>query len=304
MWTICHTYFKNRRNMNKKIIIPLLAVIIVLVGGVAYLFTSLTQQKQANKEMQELADLDKKEMENEYEQFAKQYSEMKTQINNDSIVAQLTQEQMRTQQLLEELKRVKNSDAREIARLKKELATVRAVLRSYVLQIDSLNRLNQDLTEENTRIKGQYEQATQQIQGLNSEKASLSEKVAIAAQLDATNISMVLKNKRQKVAKKIKDCKTIEVSFSIARNVTAANGVRTFYVRITKPTGEVLNGGGTFEYENKQLAYSMKRSMEYTGEELQVITYWNVNEFLSNGSYIVSIFADGHAIGSRTFTFK
>lgn len=290
--------------MNKKIIIPLLAVIIILVGGVAYLFTSLNQQKQANKEMQELADLDKKEMQNEYEQFAKQYSEMKTQINNDSIVAQLTQEQMRTQQLLEELKRVKSSDAREIARLKKELATVRAVLRSYVLQIDSLNRLNQDLTEENTRIKGQYAQATQQIQGLNSEKASLSEKVAIAAQLDATNINMLLKNKRQKTAKKIKDCKTIEVSFSIARNVTAANGVRTFFVRITKPTGEVLNGGGTFEYENKQLTYSMKRSMEYTGEELQVITYWNVNEFLSTGTYNVSIFADGHAIGSRTFTFK
>ena len=290
--------------MNKKIIIPLLAVIIILVGGVAYLFTSLNQQKQANKEMQELADLDKKEMQNEYEQFAKQYSEMKTQINNDSIVAQLTQEQMRTQQLLEELKRVKSSDAREIARLKKELATVRAVLSSYVLQIDSLNRLNQDLTEENTRIKGQYAQATQQIQGLNSEKASLSEKVAIAAQLDATNINMLLKNKRQKTAKKIKDCKTIEVSFSIARNVTAANGVRTFFVRITKPTGEVLNGGGTFEYENKQLTYSMKRSMEYTGEELQVITYWNVNEFLSAGTYNVSIFADGHAIGSRTFTFK
>ena len=290
--------------MNKKIIIPLLAVIIILVGGVAYLFTSLNQQKQANKEMQELADLDKKEMQNEYEQFAKQYSEMKTQINNDSIVAQLTQEQMRTQQLLEELKRVKSSDAREIARLKKELATVRAVLRSYVLQIDSLNRLNQDLTEENTRIKGQYAQATQQIQGLNSEKASLSEKVAIAAQLDATNINMLLKNKRQKTAKKIKDCKTIEVSFSIARNVTAANGVRTFFVRITKPTGEVLNGGGTFEYENKQLTYSMKRSMEYTGEELQVITYWNVNEFLSAGTYNVSIVADGHAIGSRSFTFK
>ena len=290
--------------MNKKVIIPLLAVIIVLVGGVAYLFTSLTQQKQVNKEMQELADLDKKEMQNEYEQFAKQYSEMKTQINNDSIVAQLTQEQMRTQQLLEELKRVKSSDAREIARLKKELATVRAVLRSYVLQIDSLNRLNQNLTEENTRIKGQYEQATQQIQGLSSEKASLSEKVAIAAQLDASNINMALKNKRQKTAKKIKDCKTIEVSFSIARNVTAANGVRTFYVRIAKPTGEVLNGGGTFEYENKQIAYSMKRSMEYTGEELQVTTYWNVNDFLSSGSYNVSIFADGHAIGSRTFTFK
>ena len=107
--------------MNKKLTFALLVVIALLVVGAGYLFFSLTQQKQANKKMQELAELDKKEMENEYEQFARQYSEMKTQINNDSIVAQLTQEQMKTQQLLEELKRVKSSDAREIARLKKEL---------------------------------------------------------------------------------------------------------------------------------------------------------------------------------------
>ena len=160
--------------MNKKLTYALLVVIALLVVGAGYLFFSLTQQKQANKEMQELAELDKKEMENEYEQFARQYSEMKTQINNDSIVAQLTQEQMKTQQLLEELKRVKSSDAREIARLKKELATMRAVLRSYVMQIDSLNRINENLTAENTRMKGQYAEATRQIEGLSSEKASLS----------------------------------------------------------------------------------------------------------------------------------
>lgn len=85
---------------------------------------------------------------------------MKTQINNDSIVAQLTQEQERTQRLLKELKETKSSDAKEIARLKKELATVRAVLRSYVFQIDSLNRLNQNLTAENTRIKGSMSRPT------------------------------------------------------------------------------------------------------------------------------------------------
>ena len=128
--------------MNKKVLIPLIVVLLALLGGVVWLFVSLEQQKQVNQDMQELAALDKQEMENEYERFALQYSEMKTQINNDSIIAQLTQEQMKTQQLLEELKQVKASDAREIARLKKELATVRAVLRDYVMQIDSLNRLN------------------------------------------------------------------------------------------------------------------------------------------------------------------
>src|SRR5574344_546275 len=150
--------------MNKNLTYVLVAVIVLLMAGAGYLFFSLNEQQETNREMQELADLDKKEMENEYEQFARQYSEMKTQINNDSIIAQLTQEQMRTQELLEELKQVKASDAREIARLKKELATVRAVLRTYVLEIDSLNRLNENLTAENTRVKGQYAEATRQIE--------------------------------------------------------------------------------------------------------------------------------------------
>ena len=288
--------------MNKKIVIPLILVIILLLGGVAYLFVNLTKQQQENKEMQELAALDKKEMENEYEQFARQYSEMKTQINNDSILEQLSQEQLRTQQLLEELKRVKSSDAREIARLKKELATVRAVLRSYVLQIDSLNRLNQNLTEGNNRIKGQYEQATQQIQGLNSEKASLSEKVAIAAQLDATNITMSINKSSKKKAKKMKDCKQIVVSFTVVKNVTASNGTKDFYVRITKPNNDVLKKG-TFSYEGKNIAYSMMKKVEYTGEEVNVTTYWDVTEYLSAGKYTISIFADGNMIGSKAFTF-
>lgn len=290
--------------MNKKLLIPLIVVIVLLLGGVTYLAIGLTHQRQVNKDMQELADLDKKEMENEYEQFARQYSEMKTQINNDSIVEQLTQEQLKTQRLLEELRQVKSTDAREIARLKKELATVRAVLRSYVLEIDSLNRLNQNLREENSRVKGQYNEATRQIAGLSSEKASLSEKVAIAAQLDATGINMIAKKKNGKAVKRIKDCKSIEVSFRITRNVTATNGVRTFYVRITTPTGDVLGGGGTFAYENRDIECSMKKSVEYTGEETPVTMYRAVEEFLSKGTYTVSVFADGNMIGSRSFTFS
>ena len=289
--------------MNKKVIIPLIVAGVLLLGGIVYLAISLGQQKQANKEMQELAELDKKEMENEYQMFADQYSELKTQINNDSIIEQLTQEQLKTEKLLEELRNVKASDAREIARLKKELATCRAVIRSYVLEIDSLNRLNQNLTAENTRVKGQYAEATRQIQGLSADKQSLTEKAAIAAQLDATGISMTLKNKRGKGTKRLKRCKTIQVSFNIAKNVTAASGNKTVYVRITTPTGKVLSAGGTFPYENKNLQYSMRKTVEYTGNETSVSTYWTVNEFLSEGTYNVSIFADGNMIGSRNFTF-
>ena len=291
----------------KKYMIPLLVVIIfVLFVGAVWLFLNLQEQKQVNEDMQELAALDKQEMENEYERFALQYSEMKTQINNDSIIAQLTEEQMKTQKLLEELKQVKATDAREIARLKKELATVRAVLRDYVMQIDSLNRLNENLKRENRRVNAELQERNEQVAGLNSEKASLSEKVAIAAQLDATNIQMILLDKKDRSMKKpkLKDCKKIQVSFTITRNVTASNGNRTVYVRIQNPGGNVLSGGGSFDYENRSLECSMKKSIEYTGEEMPVTLYWPVTQVLETGQYRVSVFVDGNMIGSRTFNFE
>ena len=290
--------------MNKKILIPIILIGLLLVAGIAYLSITLSNQKKENKAMQELAELDKKEMENEYQQFANQYSEMKSQISNDSIVAQLTAEQERTQRLLDELRNVKSTDAAEIARLKRELATVRKVLRSYVIEIDSLNRLNQNLTAENTQIKGQYAEATRQIEGLNNEKASLSEKVAIAAQLDATGISLQGKNKHGKTTNKISKCTALQLNFTISKNVTAGNGTKTVYVRITSPTGSLLSGGGTFQYENKSLTSSMQKTIEYGGQETPVTLFWNVNQALMEGTYNVSIFADGNMIGTRSFTFK
>jgi myosin heavy subunit len=289
--------------MKKALIAAIAVVILAMAGLMIYLLLSNRNLEQEKMEMLELAELDKQEMENDYERLTVQYGEMISQINNDSLITQLTQEQLRTQQLLKELKEVKTTDAREITRLKKELETVRAVLRDYIRQVDSLNQVNQQLVAENDRVKDELAQSNQANAGLRQEKQNLTEKVAIAAQLDATNISMTILNKRGKVTKKMKDCKTIQVNFTIARNVTAANGNRTFYVRIQTPAGSVLTEG-TFPYENRQLEYSMKRVVEYAGEELPVTANWQVGEYLEGGEYRVSIFSDGNMIGTRTFTFK
>ena len=298
------TIYKQENEMNKKLLIPLLLVVALLIGGIVYLYITLDEQKKENQAMVELAELDKLEMENEYQQFSDQYSEMKTQINNDSIIEQLTREQQRTQQLLAELKEVKATDAREITRLKKELATVKEILRSYVIEIDSLNRLNQNLMAENTEIKGQLEASTKEIEGLNTEKQSLSEKVAIAAQLDAINIVMIAKNKRGKQTDDMSKCKVVQVSFALAKNPTASNGMKNVYVRITTPSGTLLGGGPSFTYENRTLQSSMMKSVEYGGQETPITLYWNVSQAMSGGTYNVSIFADGHMIGQKNFSFK
>ena len=286
-------------NMNKKVILPLVILLVILAGGVVYLFLSLNAEKMNSRQMQELAELDKKEMENEYREFSNQYSEMMTKINNDSIIAQLTQEQLRTQQLLKELQQTKSHDAAEITRLK-ELAQVRAVLREYVIQIDSLNRQNERLTAENARINSALEESARQNEALTSEKASLTEKVAIAAQLDATNIRFMPLNKKGKEEKKVSKAKQLRVDFSISRNVTAQSGMKTLYVRIITPTGSVLSAG-TIPYENKHIQYSIKKSIEYNGEATPVTMFWNIHEVHSAGTYQVAIFCDGQMIGSKSF---
>ena len=290
-------------NMNKKVILPLVVLLALLTGGIVYLLLSLNAEKMNNRQMQELAELDKKEMENEYREFSNQYSEMMTKINNDSIIAQLTQEQLRTQQLLKELQQTKSHDAAEIARLKKELAQVRAVLREYVIQIDSLNRLNEHLTAENARVNSALAESNRQNEALTSEKASLSEKVAIAAQLDATGINFMPLNKKGKEEKKVSKAKQLRVDFSISRNVTAQSGMKTLYVRIITPTGSVLSAG-TIPYENKNIQYSIKKQIEYNGETTPVTMFWNIHEVHSAGTYQVAIFCDGQMIGSKSFATK
>lgn len=286
--------------MNKKVIIPLVVLLLAMAGGLVYLFLSLNAEKENSRQMVELAALDKKEMENEYQDFSNQYGEMMQKVNNDSIISQLTQEQMRTQQLLKELRETKSTDAAEIARLKKELAHVRSVLRQYVVQIDSLNRLNEHLTAENARVNSALEESNRQNLALNADKASLSEKVAIAAQLDATNINFTPMGKRGKAEKKVSKAKQLKIDFTISRNVTAKSGPKTVYVRIVTPTGSVL-AAGTIPYENKNIQYSVKKSIEYTGEATPVTVYWNIQEVHSAGTYNVAIFCDGQMIGQRGF---
>ena len=287
---------------NKKlvIIIAVLVVVIAVVGFLAF------NESRKNKEMSELFAVEKQEMENEYSTFATQYDELQVQINNDSLKEKLESEKLKTQRLLEELRQVKTTNAAEIMRLKKELRTVRAVLRSYVMQIDSLNKINEALTKENVEVKNKYSQATAQISNLSAEKKSLNEKVTLAAQLDATNISVLPTNKRGKKAKKVKDVKKLAISFTIVKNITAATGNKTIYVRIAKPDNEILtkSSANTFAYEDRNIGYSIKKYIEYTGEEQQVTVYWDVEEFLPAGTYHVYLFADGNMIGQNAFSLQ
>ena len=288
--------------MNKKsLLIAAVAVLVIAIIGITYL---LFTEKKANRELVQEFQLDKEDLENEYSQFVQKYDELKFTVTNDSLALLLEQEQLKTQRLLEELRTVKSSNATEIRRLKKELATLRKILVGYVNQIDSLDRINKRQQQVIADVTQKYNTASQQISTLSKEKENLDKKVTLAAQLDVTNIRIEPRNKRGKVAKKVKDIVKLAISFTVVKNITAENGERTTYIRITKPDNDALtkSASNTFSYENRTLTYSIKKYIEYNGEEQNVNVFWDVEEFLYAGNYRLDIFEGGNLIGSQKFT--
>ena len=144
------------------------SLLILLLIGVTILLIS---EKQTNKELVMEFNLDKEDLENQYTDFARQYDELKLTVSNDSLSVLLEQEQLKTQRLLEELRTVKSSNATEIRRLKKELASLRKVMIGYINQIDSLNRLTAQQKEIIADVTKKYNAASRQISNFSDAKS-------------------------------------------------------------------------------------------------------------------------------------
>ncbi len=264
----------------------------------------LKEKEREIEQLRQLAELDKREMENQYAEFAVQYAELKKTVQNDSLANLLEIEQRRAEKLLKELKDVKATSSAEILRLKKELATVRAVLKDYIRQVDSLQRLNITLASERDQALAEAERTRKENTAISEVRAQLEEKVGIAAQLNATGISITPLKKNGKTAKRCKDIKTFSVDFTVTRNVTAETGNRMAYVRLMKPNNQLVNPAGQFAYEDRNIDYSAAKAIEYDGQERKLQVYVPVQEYLTPGTYHAYIFIDGQMIGSGSLEIK
>ena len=287
-----------------KIIIAIAVVAALLVGGL--LFWALRQQSQLN-EMVEQLEFEKEALQDEYEDLAIQFDGyQQLDIRNDSLQDLLYREQQRVKDLLEELRITKVTHARRIAELKKELATVRQVMVGYVQQIDSLNRTNARLTEENKQYREQNTRIVAENTQLTETNTQLQQTVSRAAMLEMTDFKLITLNRNDRKTTIFSKIQKLEFQYTIAKNITCEPGLKNVYLRIVRPDGEVMTKSedNRFEFENGRIEYSVRQEIEYTGEEISAVMYWPVEEILYAGIYNADFFVDGNQIGSFPFTLK
>lgn len=290
--------------MNKKLIY--IIVVLLLLGMAALVYLNLRQRSQM-QEMVEQLEFEKEELQDEYEDLAIQFDGyQQMELSNDSLTQRLAQEQQRVRDLLEELRITKVTNARRIAELKKELATVRGVLQMYVQQIDSLNQTNQRLTEENIEYRRQNQVIVEQNTQLTEVKNQLEETVSRASMLEVQNFRMTPLNKRDRKTSFFGQIHKLQFDYSILKNITCQTGIKYVYLCIRRPDGEIMqkNIDNTVAFENGRVPFSVRQEIEYAGEQMEATMYWPVEEMLQVGTYNADFIIDGNLVGSFPFTLK
>ena len=290
----------SRPKSNKGLVILLFIIIAVLIAAIVIVYTKSTQKIQEQSEVKQIIEDQKTSLQKELTDLIGEYDGLKT--NNDSMNKMIAGQQEKIKRLLGE----RASNITLITKYKKELSTLRDVLKSYIVQVDSLNTRNQQLVQENVEVKTNLEQARNENTKINQEKDQLSTQVQKASVISSSNIIVTALNKRDKPETKLKNMLKIKVCFTLRENAIAKAGTKDVYIRITRPDGNVIASAQTdvFDFQGQQIAFTAKRQVEYDNKDIDVCIFWDNNKQLVLGDFTVDIFTDGNLIGTTKFNIK
>ena len=292
------------KNSGNSTIAKILAVV-AIIEAVA-IIALLVNKNQTKIETQNLiqkietGQIQKDSLNNELEKLAADYNSLRT--NNDTLNAQLDEQKQKVEKLIKQLRQTKAANTEEIEAYKREVETLRNIMRSYVVQIDSLNTKNELLVAENNKLKGNIARSNELNQQLTNQKDSLQGRVKEAEALKALNLKLSALNDRDNETSRVIKAKKFKLAFTISENQMTQQGNKNIYVRIIKPDGTVLTNENTafFNYQGKEIAYSAVKQTTYEGKSKPETVYAISREVLTAGNYQADIFIDGKNIGTAT----
>lgn len=274
-------------------------VITAIVLGVAlillvYLYFDKRSKMQ---EMETVLTQEKDSLANELRHMAVAYDTLKT--NNDTLNAGLEKQKNKIVQLLS----INASNVQLIKKYRSEITTMRDIMKSYIVQIDSLNTRNKFLSSENTEIKSQISQVRSTNTELSKVKEELSSKVEVASIIQAKNITAVSLNKKRKETTRINLLDKLRICFTLRENPLAQSGQKDVYMRVVRPDSLVVTSSpdNLFEYKGNKIIYSATRQVDYMNQDIEVCIFLDNKGDFVIGNYSVELYLDDNIIGRTNF---
>ncbi len=213
-------------------------------------------------------------------------------------------------ELLEKVERG-NMSARQLFSARKEIETMKKIMRGYIVQIDSLNTLNYRLTSDLEITNTKLSQTTDERDQYKNDAEKSAEQVKKGSKLQAYNffsggLRMKLNNTTEE-SNKAKSVVQIKSAFTISENPITPAGNKTVYLQVITPEGKTLqsSSGNIISTDAGSIPYSDKKDIDYNNQRIDMAIYYRLNgEELTKGNYKVKIYCQGQLIGSDSFTLK
>jgi len=278
---------------------PVGMIVTSIILGVALIFLIYMYFEKKNKmiEMETVLTQEKDSLANELRHMVVAYDTLKT--NNDTLNAGLQKQKNKIVKLLS----VNASNVQLIKRYKSEITTMRQIMKSYIVQIDSLNTRNKMLVSENSEIKQQITQVRNTNSELSKVKEELSTKVEVASIVQAKDIVAVSLNKKRKETTSINLLDKLRICFTLRENPLAKPGQKDVYMRVIRPDSLVVTSSpdNLFEYKGNKIIYSATRQVDYSNQDIEVCIFLdNKGDFII-GNYSVELYLEDNIIGRTNF---
>lgn len=287
----------ERKQAEAKANKPLKAVMIVMaviaLGLAAALAYTLTSKNKLVGELNQ----DKQELTEQIQALQADYEDLSSEY--DTINAQLDSSRVEIAQLLERAQKTDATNRAKMRQYEKELGTLRTIMRSYIVQIDSLNTLNHKLTADAAAARREAAEHRQRSEELAQEVETLTGKVSAGSVIKARGLSMSAYGQGDKITDKSTKAVRLLVNLSLIENELAEHGPVRVYVRVTDPDGNLLSDGKgtTFNYGGEVLEATASREIDYEGREVDLGIYVNNIPAFAKGVYQVRAFTEQSALG-------
>ena len=207
--------------------------------------------------------------------------------------------------MLEQLQKEKTYNYNQLAKYKREVETLRGVMKGYLRQIDSLNTINSNLQKQNVAYKKEITNAQLRADVAEERADELGTKVRIGSVIRASGIRIVALTDKSKEVRRVKQAARLRVDLELTANELAEPGEKSIYICITAPDGYVLSPEDMilFNFEGEEMVASAVRKVDYENQSVPVSIFYDGSHF-ERGTYKVDIYIDGRHSGSQETFFE
>ena len=284
-------------NSLKKIMYALIVVAVALAAALAYIWyekSALVNELTIDKEELTAQMID---LQNDYASLSSDY---------DTINSQLDSSREEVSQLIERIKKTEATNRSKMRQYEKELGTLRSIMRSYIVQIDSLNTLNKKLTADAAAARREAAESKRRQEELSKEVESLSGQVAAGSVIKARGIRIEAYNASDKLTDRSSRVVRLMTSLSLVENDLAPKGPVRVYIRVKGPDGILLTNSTqrTFEVDGEPMICSASREVDYQGKEVDMSIYLNDIPDFVKGIYTVEVYTEQTLLGSAELMLR